>query len=285
MMRKFNKNANKFVYLNLLVLFFISPAYGEDKLSQRIVSIDPSVTEEIYMLGAGDRLKGSTIYCKRPEEAKNNEKIGTFLNVNLEKIVSINPDIIFNTPLTDRRAIKKLKSLGFRLVEFSQPKDFSQVCDQFLKIGEILGNDKKAWKIVDLADNNLNKIKNAVKNLNRKKVFVQVGAKPLFTVNKDSFINDLINLAGGRNIGQDSKKGIFSREEVIRNNPDCIIITAMGIAGEDEKRTWQKFKNLRAVKNDNIYIFDAERLCSPNPVTFVDLVTEFALILHPNLEI
>jgi iron complex transport system substrate-binding protein len=117
--------------------------------------------------------------------------------------------------------------------------------------------------------------------LDKVKVFVQVGVKPLFSVNKDSFINDLIERAGGINIAKFTEKGFFSCEEVLRQNPDVILITAMGLDDKAEKQSWLKYKNLNAVKNNRIFIIDSYKLCSPTPLKFVDVLDEIAVILHP----
>ncbi|MCK5558407.1 MAG: ABC transporter substrate-binding protein, partial [Candidatus Hydrogenedentes bacterium] len=113
------------------------------------------------------------------------------------------------------------------------------------------------------------------------KVFIQLGTKPLFTANKESFLNDYVKLAGGTNIAEDAKTGLYSREKVIRKNPDYIIITSMGLAGEDEKKVWGKFKALRAAKNNEIHIIDSRELCSPTPPSFADSLEDIAKILHP----
>ena len=247
---------------------------------QRIISLVPSITEQLYLLEVQDRLIGCTIYCQRPPEARMKEKVGTVIEVNLEKVVSLKPDLVLTASLVDLKAIEKLRNLGARIVSFPQAKNFTQICEQFLELGRIVGKDEKAQEIIHKAEARVNAIKEKVKGLPELEVFVQIGARPLFAVTKDSFANDFIEFAGGINIAKDTKTGLYSREEVLKNNPDVIIIVTMGIVGEKEKETWQKFKALKAVRNNRIYIVDSYKMCSPAPVTFVEALEEIAGILH-----
>jgi iron complex transport system substrate-binding protein len=111
-----------------------------------------------------------------------------------------------------------------------------------------------------------------------------VGSRPLFSANKDSFIHDLITLAGGVNIAKDSKVGMYSRERVIRDNPDCIIVVGMGIQSGKEKKIWRRYKTLKAVRNDKIHAVDSYGICSPTPETFTESLDKMVEILHPELK-
>ena len=94
-------------------------------------------------------------------------------------------------------------------------------------------------------------------------------------------MNDFIELAGGTNIAREAKTGFYSREEVLRQDPDIIIIVLMDAATEVEKKAWQKFQVLKAVRHDRIFIMDPYRICSPTPRTFVDALEEMVKVLHP----
>ncbi|MEW6095109.1 MAG: ABC transporter substrate-binding protein [bacterium] len=251
---------------------------------QRIISLGPSITKGLYLLGVEDKLIANTIYCIEPPEAKKKEKIGTVIKINIEKIFNLKPDIVFATSLTDPKAKEKLKNLGIKVITFSTPRDFSSICEQFLELGKLVGKEKEARKIVKSAENKATSIKKKTENLNKPKVLVQVGAKPLFVATGRYFVNDYIEFAGGVNIAKEAGEGIYSREQVLKANPDIIIITTMGIVGEDEKRTWKKYKTLEAVKNGQIYIIDTDKITSPTPQSFVNTLEEFIHILHPEIK-
>ena len=247
---------------------------------QRIISLAPSITEELYSLGIENRIIGVTTYCKKPVQA---QKVGTVIEVNIEKVISLQPDLVLATFLTNPKAKEKLKNLGIKVITFPSAKNFREICEQFLELGKIVGREKKAEEIVCRAKKTVSSVKQKVKELPKPKVLVQVGAKPLWVAPEDSFVNDLIESAGGINIVVDSKTGLYSREEVLKQNPDVIIITTMGIVGKEEKKIWQKYKTISAVKNNRIYIVDSDRFCSPTPVSFVDTLEEMVKILHPHI--
>ncbi len=248
---------------------------------QRIISLGPAITEELYLLGVEDKIVGVTTYCKRPIEAQKKEKVGTVMKVNVEKIVSLKPDLVLSSALSDLAQMEKLRSLGVRVEAFSSPKSFSEICQQFLKLSKIVCREEKAIKIILQSEKKVEFIKEKVKGLSKPKVFVQVGAKPLFTITKDSFIQDLISLSGGINIAEEARSGFYSREKVLKENPDVIIIVTMGIVGQNEKKTWEKFKTLKAAKKRRIYILDSYKVCSPTPLTFVEALEEISKLLHP----
>lgn len=264
------------------MLVFLSGAilFSRD-YPQRIISLAPSITKSLYLLKAEDRLIANTIYCLEPLGAKDKEKIGAITEINTEKVFNLKPDLVLTTPLTNPKTIEKLRNLGIRVVVFPAPSDFNQICEQFLDLAKLIDKTKEAEEIVGEVKSKVDFIQTKTKDLNPPKVLVQVGAKPLFVASGDYFINDYIEFSGGINIAKDTKEGIFSKEEVLKANPDVIIIVTMGIIGEEEKRNWQRFKTISAVEKDRIYIIDADKISSPTPVSFVETLEEFSDILHP----
>jgi len=91
-------------------------------------------------------------------------------------------------------------------------------------------------------------------------------------------------MAGGINIAAHARNGLYSREKVLEANPDVILIVTMGIVGQKEKKAWEEFKTIRAVREGRIYVVDSYKLCSPTPVTFVEFLGKLARLLHPGLE-
>lgn len=268
--------------LSICVGALSSPLETESsRVPRRIVSLGPSLTEELYLLGVEDSIVGVTVYCNRPKEAMKKEKVGTVIKVDVEKIISLRPEMVLATTLSDRDQIEKIRSLGVNVVTFTACRDFQEICAQFLKLGKIVGKEEKARDIIGEVRDRVASISNRVKYLTRPRVFVQIGAKPLYTVTEESFIQDIIILAGGINIAHRAKTGLFSREEVIRRNPDVVIIVTMGILGEEEKRLWERFGSLKAVRDKRVHIIDSRKICSPTPLAFVESLEEITSFLHP----
>lgn len=248
--------------------------------TQRIISLGSFVTEGLFLLGAEDRIVGVTTYCNRPLAAKTKEKAGSIVDVNIEKVIALKPDLIIATPLTNAKTQRKLKDLGLRVETLGQVDSFDAICDQFLRLGRMVGEEKKAQQLIGIAKEKVNTIESQIKGLPRKKVFVQVGTKPLFTMNKNFFINDLVKRSGGINIAEQTHSGIYSREKVVEADPEVIIIASMGIAAEDEKAIWQRYKSIAAVKTKQIYIVDPNLICNPIPGNFADTLEIVATFLH-----
>lgn len=253
---------------------------------QRIVSLGPINTENVYLLGAEDRLIANTIYCVNPPAAKEKQKIGTLLQANIEKIVSLKPDLVLATSLTRPRQIDKLRRLGVKVVQFTQPAGFDEIGEQFIALGRLLDSEDRARGIVDEARRAIEDIRQKTDGQVKKKVFLQVGTRPLFSSVENSFTNDFITFGGGQNIAGGNLQGVYSREKVVALNPDLIIIAIMGsegISGEKEKQKWERYSSINAVKNDNIYVVDPNLVCSPSPSTFVEALRTVTSLIHPEV--
>jgi len=266
-----------------LQAIFIGGGHASEDHPKRIISLAPSMTEGLYLLGAGDILVGNTTYCVIPPAARYKEKVGSLTGADIEKIVGLKPDVVLATSLTNPKTIQKLKNLGIEVKLFPAPKSFASLCDQFLELGRVAGREPEAREIIKTAEGHVARIKSMTAALVKPKVFIEIGAKPLFTANRDYIINDLVKLSGGENIAENSKIGAYSREEVLMRNADVILIVTMGFTGTAEKEAWRKFKMLNAVKDDRIYIIDAQSICGPTPETFVIILEEICALLHPEL--
>jgi len=252
---------------------------------ERIISLGQTITERLYLLGADRNLIADTVYCVEPEDAKHKEKVGTLLQANLEKIVALKPDLVIASNLARPKQLRKLKNLGIRVVQLSYPKNFSEMCRQFLDLGVLLGKEEKAKEIIDNTKKEVAAIRMITGNLPKKRVFIQLGIKPLHAVTRESFLNDYIEFAGGENIALNEGRGAYSREKVLKGNPEVIIISTMGTSkgetGKNEKEAWMKYGSIAAVKNRNVYIVNPDKLCSPTPITFVEALSEIAEMIHP----
>jgi len=275
-------------FLCLLVLQAVCSIAGADTfVPKRVISLSPVITETIYLLNAQDLLIANTSYCNVPEAAQFKEKIGSVTQMNVEKIISLQPDIVIASSLSRDKQIKILENQNIKVIKIKNPETFVQMCDITLKIGKVLGAEKNAVKIISRAVKEVEKIENQTAVLLKKKVFIQIGMKPLYSANKDSFINEYIKYGGGINIVENEKTGIYSREKVISQNPDIILIATMGTskkAGLIEKQRWMSFKFLNAAIKNQIYVLDPEFICSPTPVTFAKGLHEVAALIHPGLD-
>lgn len=253
---------------------------------QRIVSLGPINTENVFLLGAGDRLVGNTNYCVRPTEARDRAKIGSVMQISLERILSLKPDLVLATGLTRPDQVQQLTNLGLTVVRFDQPDSLKRSCEHFLQLGTLLGLEDVAHSIIAGVQQEINNIARRVKTLPRRKVFLQIGTQPLYGAANNSFTRDYIELAGSINVLGDQEMGKTNREKILATNPDAIIIAIMGsesgIAAE-EKKKWMNFPVINAVKHNRVRIINPDLACSPSPVSFVQALSKIVNYIHPEL--
>lgn len=256
----------------LLFLFFVAFATGAGYSAKliRVISLGPSLTQSIYYLGAQDQLIGCTSYCHSAKGDKK-EIVASAVKPNLEKIASLKPDLVLASGFTAVRDIETLRKLGIRVEVFRSPKSFAEICSQFQTLGNLLGKSEKANQIVTSSKKRVDEIAADSKRSGiPPRIFMQIGASPIFTVIPNTFMNDYILYNGCSNIASDLTKGTIGRELVISRRPDYIYIVTMGITGTEEKAEWEKFKHIPAVKNNKIFILNSDYACQPTPVSFVE---------------
>jgi iron complex transport system substrate-binding protein len=146
----------------------------------------------------------------------------------------------------------------------------------------LVGQSSKASVIVNQQKARLSKLKASIPSGKNPKVFIQIGAKPLFCVVPETFMDDFIQFSGGKNCASDLKVGSVTREYVLLKNPDIIFIVTMGIVAEEEKNIWMGYSGLSASRNKKIFILDADKTCSPTPILFVDALEEMIKLIYKN---
>lgn len=258
--------------LVLSIILFISPRLRAQE-SKRIVSLAASITNNLCLLEAQGNIVGYTQYCIVPGE-NDIPVVADAVNVNIEKVVSLKPDLVIAGGLTHPRIISSLEKMGIRTIHWRQPKDFNEICSQLEELGKICGKSDIATRHIKESRERLAKITGKITGKTR--IFMEQGANPLYTVLPDSFVNDYIVLSGGENICNDLKKGVISRELVLLRDPDVIVIVSMGDMGETEKAEWEKYTTVKAVKDKRIFLVDAEEACTPTPVTFMNVLEKLA---------
>lgn len=245
----------------------------------RIVSLAPSLTKNVYFLEQQHKLVGCTSYCDTAV-ADGKEVVASAVKVNIEKVVSLKPDLVITTTMTNPETLDMLRKFNIKVETFPTAKSFDEICSQTIRLGQIIGAEDIAKRVVD---NSKTRIKNLIINTKKGKspnIFFQIGAKPLFTVIPGTFMNDYILLAGGKNIVTNTKTGSITREAVIASNPDVIFVVTMGIVGEEEKRVWENCSTINAAKNKKVFIIDSNDSCTPTPVTFVKTLEQIIGLIY-----
>ncbi|MEW6077135.1 MAG: ABC transporter substrate-binding protein [Thermodesulfobacteriota bacterium] len=262
----------------------VSALPAEAEPPRRIVSLGPVITEMIYLLGAEDSLIADTVYCNVPEAAREKTKIGNIIQVDVEKIISLAPDIVLANPLDSAKQLDTLRKMGIRVVQFDNPATFDKICAMMDELGRLLGREDQARAVIAEAKAAVDTVVSRTRRLPPRKVFIQIGMNPLHTSPEGTFIHEYITFSGGINVAAHEKSGNYSREKVLETNPDVILISGMGTdtaGAEQEKRTWLNYSSLNAARTGEVHVIDSEILCSPTPVSFADALAYVAALIHP----
>lgn len=198
----------------------------------RIVSLGPSATEILFAIGADKQLVACTDFCDYPAEAKTKASVGGFAanSISLESIISYEPDLVYLFSGMHDSLIKPLQDMGIS-VYVSKAASVDDVKKEIIEIGTITGHSAEAEDVVKemnlLLAEARNKSAEAKKNGSSPLIYWQVWDDPLMTAGKNSFINDIITLAGGINIfgEENSDYPIISDEAVIAAKPQFIFIS------------------------------------------------------------
>lgn len=257
----------------------------------RVVSLAPSVTENIFAVGAGDRLVGVTTFCNYPEEAKAIAKVGDTLTPNMETIIALKPDVVFVSTASQIEAFMKTLEANGIAVYVTNPTSLEGVWLSMLKLGEVLGTsafaESEVKKMKGRETHVLCGIHGMPCGLDLAKpttpaadvsVFVQISREPLFTIGRESFLNSVIAVAGGNSLTAEIETAYpkLSKETASALNPDAIILSE----SDDNKEPNEVFKNSSAVKNGRVYKINADILSRPGP-RLVDALEQIAKDLHP----
>ncbi|MGD0308777.1 MAG: cobalamin-binding protein [Acidobacteriota bacterium] len=247
----------------------------------RIISLAPSVTEVVYMLGADDRLIGVTTECDWPEAAKRKPKIGSLLNPNYENILAARPDLIIaSTAGNDRAAVYRLAELGLP-VFVTAPRSVEGIMEATRQIGLITDRAPDGERLVAEMKARLQEIKRRLAGLPPVRAFFITWFDPLLAPGSRTFENDALRLANVVSISADSREYYprYSLEQVLTRNPDVILTVFHSGQPLPELKKIAGWRALDAVKGGRVYVLD-EVFQHPSP-RFVDGVEELARKLHP----
>jgi len=251
----------------------------------RIVCLAPSITEIMFALDLSDRLVGATQFSDYPPRANSLPKVGSYIRLDVEKIVALQPDLCIavkdGNPIT---AIRKLEALDIPVYAVD-PRDLEAVMDTLQELGQLLGVNDRSDAIVAGMRQRIERVRQAVVGAaHRPTVFFQIGIAPIVSVGTDTFIHELIDMAGGVNLAAgDTPYPRFSKEAVIASRPEVLIITSMARKAvfEKVKREWREWEAMPAVKNDRIYLVDSNVLDRATP-RLVDGLEMLARLIHPD---
>ena len=269
-----------YVIIFLSGMFFSSLSWAEIKVqddegnfitlpnpANRIISLTPHITEILFSAGAGSKIIATVSYSDYPQAAKKIPRISGYPSMDIEKIVSLKPDLVVVWASgNNREQIRKLSEMGLT-VFISEPRRIIDIYKTIKRFGKLAGTNKIASKSAEKFIHHYEYLKEKYSNKEKVKVFYQFWNKPLMTINGEHIISNIINLCGGTNVFSElnSLTPIISIEAVLASRTDVIVV-----GNNDEKKSkwiseWKPWLHLAAVKKNQLYFIDPDLLNRMGP--------------------
>ncbi|HEV8607492.1 MAG TPA: helical backbone metal receptor [Tepidisphaeraceae bacterium] len=254
-----------------------------------VASLVPAATDLIVSMGAGEHLVGISNYddASRPE-LKHLPKIGDYQTIDWERLHVLKPQIliIFQSPDRISPGVEeRAAKLNIKLVNV-RTETLSDLFTELKKLGEILNEQEKATAAAKKLDTQLQSMRQRLRNLAPVRTLIIRDETATGTVGRGTFLNDILELAGGQNVIEDTGWPTIDRERLAALNPDAIIVLLSNVPPHVEKQAvavWQRMPNLTAVKNNRVKIINVWYAQQPG-LHLGDLADQFAAFLHPKVD-
>lgn len=257
------------------------------KEPNRIVSLAPSTTEILGALGVTDKIVGRTKYCNYPETVETVESVGGTSDPNIETIVALTPDLVVASTHVSDEVINKLREVNIPVAFLNEQENFEGTYSAIENIGLLVGHSNEAKAVVEemkqKIDTTIQKVAALGEEALRPRVYYAVWyGDSDSTAGGDTFIGEMIELAGGDNIAKDIEGWSISKEKIVEGDPDMIIVPS-GNGLKEALMTTDFYKDLRAVKEGHIYEVDQDMISRQGP-RIADAFSQLAATIHPEME-
>lgn len=248
---------------------------------RRIVSLNPATTELFFALGAADRLVGRTHFDVHPPAAVAIPDLGNGMQPNVESVLGARPDlVVLYASNVNRDAATRLHSAGVPTLTLRSDHiaDFRRTVEIF---GRILGDTGAARVLIDSVDRTLTRVKTATQGAPKPTVFWKAWDSPVIAIGGGSFLSELLDIAGGRNIYGDDPRPAFdvTIEDVVRRNPDVVLA---GPESAERMKATPAWRALRAAREGRVLVFDTILVGRPG-VRLGEAAVSIGRLLHPDL--
>ncbi len=251
---------------------------------QRVVALAPSITEIVYALDRGGRLVGVTRFSDFPLDAQSLAKVGSYIHLDLERIVALAPDLcIAVKDGNPKSVVGRLETFGIPVYAVN-PMNLETVVGTISEVAVLLEAESEARVLVAELRRRIQAVRDKTTvTADRPKVFFQIGISPIVSVGSNTIIDELIVTAGGTNVTAGPVPyPRFSREQVIALAPDIIVITSMarGAQFETIKQEWAQWPDIPAVRRNRIHVVNSDIFDRASP-RLVRALEKLSGLIHP----
>jgi len=246
---------------------------------RRIVSLNPATTELFFALGAGDRLVGRTHFDLYPPAAQAVQDLGSAIPPNVESVLGVRPDLVLlYASESNRESAARLHAAGVPTLtlRIDHIADFRRAVET---LGRVIGDTARATIVADSVSRTLERVRTAMQGKPRLTAFWKAWDSPVIAIGGGSFLSELVDIAGGRNIYGDDPRPAFdvTIEDVVRRDPDVVFA---GPESGERMRAAPAWRALRAVREGRILIVDTMLVGRPG-VRLGEAAVSLARLLHP----
>ncbi len=277
-----------FVQAEIRVVDDLEREVSLEQEAERIISLAPSNTEILFELGLEEEIVGVTQFCDYPQQALETNDVGTITEPNLEQIIELEPDLVVAAGINPMDVVERLEELEITVVGF-EPENIAEVFATMDNLAQLTGQQQEAEIIL----NDLNERKNQIVETvaaeveQRPTVFYEIWKEPLTTAGGGTFINDIIELAGGVNIAADAGEQWpqFSLEVLLAEDPDIYLSSEHSSTSQVTKESIlsrDNYDNLSAIQEERVAVLDQDLLSRGGPriITGLEKVAE---AIHPEI--
>lgn len=246
------------------------------------MSLAPSVTEILFALGASAEVVGVSQYCDYPEAAKRLPKVGSFLTPNVEAIAGLRPTLVIG-PATaaNLREVRAIRAMGFAtlMVKDDSLEDIER---EIAAIGGRIGRREQARQLLDTIRSHLAAVRERLSGVAPRTVLMLVGHQPMVAVGRETFLDELLKIAGGINIADRAAQSWprLSIEYVIATAPEVILDGQMGSDPASPESFWSRYPTVPAVREHRVYGYPQDLMLHPGPRVWQALEL-LAAMIHP----
>lgn len=235
--------------------------------AQRIVTLAPHATELVFAAGGGERIVGTVGYSDFPPAARDIARVGDHRQIDIERIIALKPDLLIVwLHGNSERQLEHIRKLGIPFY-YSEPHKLEDIPRSVLRLGQMMGIEAQAQKRADEQRRQIAKLSEQYRSRAPVRVFYQVWGRPLYTLNGEHILTDVIRLCGGENIfaGLATTAPTVSMEAVLAENPEVVITGDRRDKTKAGLEVWETYSSMLAVQRGNLFAIDADLLNRAGP--------------------